>query len=162
MTTAPEIASIKRRFCAYLIDMAILLIPILMMKILLKDIPLVFNLSYIFIDCSYFTYFLSSDAQATPGQQLMNIHTINLNNVKINLSLAFNRSISQFFLPLLNNVIAVLIEFFQDQNALVDVLSILITAIILLIFCWYLVACLSKKKQTFHDMLFDTVVVKKD
>lgn len=162
MTTATEIASIKRRFCAHLIDMAILLIPILLIKVLLKNVPLVLDLSYIFINCSYFTYFLSSDAQATPGQQLMNIYTINLNNVKIDLSLAFNRSISQFFLPLLSSIIDVLIEFFQDQSTLVDTLSVLIKAITLLIFCWYLVACLSKKKQTFHDMLFDTIVVKKD
>lgn len=76
--------------------MAILLIPILIIKILLQNVPLALNLSYIFINCNYFTYFLSSDAQAIPGQQLMNIHTINLHNVKIDLSLAFNRSISQF------------------------------------------------------------------
>lgn len=160
MTTVTEIASIQRRFCAYLIDVAILLIPTLLIIILLKDLPLILHLSYMCTNCSYFTYFISSEAQATPGQQLMNIHTINLDNSKIDMSLAFDRSISQFFLPLLNSIIVVLIEFFQEQDALVNTLNTLKVIIMLLTLCWYLVTCLSKKKQTFHDMLFDTIVVK--
>jgi uncharacterized RDD family membrane protein YckC len=160
MNTVIEIASIKRRFCAYLIDMAILLIPNLLIILLLKNFPLILDLSYMCINCSYFTYFISSAAQATPGQQLMNIHTVSLDGSKINLSLAFDRSISQFFLHLLNNVIAILIELFQEQNALVIALIVLGAIISLLTFCWYLVACFSQKKQTYHDMLFDTIVVR--
>ncbi|MDG7055583.1 MAG: RDD family protein [Wolbachia endosymbiont of Menacanthus eurysternus] len=160
MNTVTEIASIKRRFCAYLIDVAILLIPNLLIILLLKNFPLILYLSYMCVNCSYFTYFISSAAQATPGQQLMNIHTVSLDGSKIDLSLAFDRSISQFFLPLLNNVTAILIELFQEQEALVSVFNILVVVIQLLFLCWYLVACFSKKKQTYHDMLFGTVVVK--
>ncbi|APR98293.1 RDD family protein [Wolbachia endosymbiont of Folsomia candida] len=160
MTAAAEIATIQRRFFAYLIDAAILLIPTLLIVILLKDFPLIFHLLYICLNCSYFTHFISSKAQATPGQQLMNIYTVNVDNSKIDLGLAFDRSISQFFLPLLSNIIIVIIEFFQEEDVLVNVLSILKASIMLLTICWYLVACLSIKKQTFHDMLFDTVVVK--
>ncbi|MCV3769724.1 MAG: RDD family protein, partial [Wolbachia pipientis] len=112
------------------------------------------------INCSYFTYFISSSAQATPGQQLMNIHTMSLDGSKIGLILAFDKSISQFFLPLLNNVIIILVELFQSQEKLVTVLNMLEVIIMLLTFCWYLVACFSKKKQTCHDILFDIVVVK--
>ncbi|BAP00424.1 RDD family protein [Wolbachia endosymbiont of Cimex lectularius] len=160
MTTVMEIASIKRRFCAYLIDVAILLILNLLIILLLKNFPLILDLSYMCVNCSYFTYFISSAAQATPGQQLMNIHTISLDGSKIDLSLAFDRSISQFFLHLLNNVIAILIELFQEQNALVSALIVLRVIMLLLTLCWYLVACFSQKKQTYHDMLFDTIVVK--
>ncbi len=174
-----EIASIKRRFCAYLIDVAILLIPTLLIRLLLKNFPLISSLSYMCVDCSYFTYFISSKAQATPGQQLMNIHTISLDGSKIDLSLAFDRSISQFFLFLLRNIIAILIglfivipiELFQEQYALIsafDILMVLLTILmvllailmVLLSLCWYLMACFSKKKQTYHDMLFNTVVIK--
>lgn len=160
MNTVKEIASIKRRFCAYLIDVAILLIPNLLIILLLKNFPLILYLSYMCVNCSYFTYFISSAAQATPGQQLMNIHTISLDGSKIDLSLAFDRSFSQFFLPLLNNVTAILIKLFQEQEALVSVFNILVVVIQLLFLCWYLVACFPQKKQTCHDMLFGTVVVK--
>ncbi|QKX01273.1 RDD family protein [Wolbachia endosymbiont of Dipetalonema caudispina] len=160
MNTVTEIASIQRRFCAYLLDIAILLIPILLIVLLLKDFPLILYLLYICINCSYFTYFISSSAQATPGQQLMNIHTMSLDGSKIGLILAFDKSISQFFLPLLNNVIIILVELFQSQEKLVTVLNMLEVIIMLLTFCWYLVACFSKKKQTCHDILFDIIVVK--
>ncbi len=160
MTAVTEIASITRRFCAYLIDVAILLIPTLLIILLLEDSPLILHLLYMCVNCSYFTYFISSKAQATPGQQLMNMYTINLDNSKIDLNLAFDRSSSQFFLPLLNSVVVVLTEFLRDQEVLVNVLSALKVIIVLLTLCWYLVACFSKKKQTYHDMLFNTVVIK--
>ncbi|MGL9718034.1 MAG: RDD family protein [Wolbachia sp.] len=155
-----EIASIQRRFCAYLIDVVILFIPTLLIVLLLEGFPLILYLSYICVNCGYFTHFISSAAQATPGQQLMNIHTASLDGSKIYLSLAFDRSISQFFLSLLNNIIVILIELFQEQDALVNAFDVLRVVIVLLILCWYLVACFSKKKQTYHDMLFGTVVVK--
>ncbi|WP_353289063.1 RDD family protein [Wolbachia endosymbiont (group A) of Pogonocherus hispidulus] len=164
MTAVTEIASIIRRFCAYLIDRAILLIPNLLIILLLKNFPLILHLSYMCVNCSYFTYFISSKAQATPGQQLMNIHTISLDGSKIDLSLAFDRSISQFFLSLLYNIIVIPIELFQEQDVLInafDILIVLLTILmVLLILCWYLVACFSKRKQTYHDMLFNTVVIK--
>lgn len=68
MNTVTEIASIKRRFCAYLIDRAILLVPNLLIILLLKNFPLILALSRMCVDCGYFTYFISSTAQATPGQ----------------------------------------------------------------------------------------------
>lgn len=153
-----EIASVNRRFCAYLIDVAILLIPTLLIVLSLGDFPLILHLSYMCINCVYFTYFISSTAQATPGQQLMNIYTITLDSSKIGLSLAFDRTISQFFLPMLNNSIITFIKLFQTS---VNALSTLEVIIVMLTFSWYLVACFSQKKQTFHDVLFGTVVVRK-
>ncbi|MFT4327523.1 MAG: RDD family protein [Wolbachia pipientis] len=153
-----EIASVQRRFCAYLIDVAILLIPTLLIVLSLGDFPLILHLSYMCINCGYFTYFISSTAQATPGQQLMNIYTITLDSAKIGLSLAFDRTISQFFLPMLNNLI---INFIKLFHTLVDVLSTLEVIIVMLTFSWYLVACFSQRKQAFHDVLFDTIVVRK-
>ncbi|MFT4314256.1 MAG: RDD family protein [Wolbachia pipientis] len=153
-----EIASVHRRFCAYLIDVAILLIPTLLIVLSLGDFPLILHLSYMCINCGYFTYFISSTAQATPGQQLMNIYTITLDSSKIGLSLAFDRTISQFFLPMLNNLI---INFIKLFHTLVDVLSTLEVIIVMLTFSWYLVACFSQRKQAFHDVLFDTIVVRK-
>lgn len=153
-----EIASVHRRFCAYLIDVAILLIPTLLIVLSLGDFPLILHLSYMCINCGYFTYFISSTAQATPGQQLMNIYTITLDSAKIGLSLAFDRTISQFFLPMLNNLI---INFIKLFHTLVDVLSTLEVIIVMLTFSWYLVACFSQRKQAFHDVLFDTIVVRK-
>lgn len=153
-----EIASVHRRFCAYLIDVAILLIPTLLIVLSLGDFPLILHLSYMCINCGYFTYFMSSTAQATPGQQLMNIYTITLDSSKIGLSLAFDRTISQFFLPMLNNLIITFIKLFQTS---VNVLSTLEVIIVMLTFSWYLVACFSQRKQAFHDVLFDTIVVRK-
>ncbi|WP_264375594.1 MULTISPECIES: RDD family protein [unclassified Wolbachia] len=153
-----EIASVHRRFCAYLIDVAILLIPTLLIVLSLGDFPLILHLSYMCIHCGYFTYFISSTAQATPGQQLMNIYTITLDSSKIGLSLAFDRTISQFFLPMLNNSIITFIKLFQTS---VNALSTLEVIIVMLTFSWYLVACFSQRKQAFHDVLFDTIVVRK-
>ncbi len=153
-----EIASVHRRFCAYLIDVAILLIPTLLIVLSLGDFPLIIHLSYMCINCGYFTYFISSTAQATPGQQLMNIYTITLDSSKIGLSLAFDRTISQFFLPMLNNSIITFIKLFQTS---VNALSTLEVIIVMLTFSWYLVACFSQRKQAFHDVLFDTIVVRK-
>ncbi|AZU37809.1 hypothetical protein BBB02_04915 [Wolbachia endosymbiont of Bemisia tabaci] len=153
-----EIASVHRRFCAYLIDVAILLIPALLIVLSLGDFPLILHLSYMCINCGYFTYFISSTAQATPGQQLMNIYTITLDSSKIGLSLAFDRTISQFFLPMLNNSIITFIKLFQTS---VNALSTLEVIIVMLTFSWYLVACFSQRKQAFHDVLFDTIVVRK-
>ena len=131
MTTVAEISSIQRRFCAYLIDMAILSIPGLLITILFKNLPLIFDLSCICMHCTYFTYFISSNAQATPGQQLMNICTVNIDNSKIDLSLAFDRSIFQFFLPLLNIVLLIYMEFLEDNDVLVNILNILKGSIML-------------------------------
>lgn len=153
-----EIASVHRRFCAYLIDVAILLIPTLLIVLSLGDFPLILHLSYMCINCGYFTYFISSTAQATPGQQLMNIYTITLDSSKIGLSLAFDRTISQFFLPMLNNLIITFIKLFQTS---VNALSTLEVIIVMLTFSWYLVACFSQRKKAFHDVLFDTIVVRK-
>ncbi|WP_341813749.1 RDD family protein [Wolbachia endosymbiont (group B) of Germaria angustata] len=153
-----EIASVHRRFCAYLIDVAVLLIPTLLIVLLLGDFPLILHLSYMCINCGYFTYFISSTAQATPGQQLMNIYTTTLDSSKIGLSLAFDRTISQFFLPMLNNSIITFIKLFQTS---VNALSTLEVIIVMLTFSWYLVACFSQRKQAFHDVLFDTIVVRK-
>lgn len=153
-----EIASIQRRFCAYLIDVAILLITTLLIVLSLGDFPLILHLSYMCINCGYFTYFISSTAQATPGQQLMNIYTITLDSSKIGLSLAFDRAVSQFLLPLLNNFITTLIKLFQT---LANVLNTLEVIVVMLTFSWYLVACFSQKKQAYHDILFGTVVVRK-
>jgi len=153
-----EIASVHRRFCAYLIDVAILLIPTLLIVLSLGDFSLILHLSYMCINCGYFTYFISSTAQATPGQQLMNIYTITLDSSKIGLSLAFDRTISQFFLPMLNNSIITFIKLFQTS---VNALSTLEVIIVMLTFSWYLVACFSQRKQAFHDVLFDTIVVRK-
>ncbi|WP_341816128.1 RDD family protein [Wolbachia endosymbiont (group B) of Elophila nymphaeata] len=153
-----EIASVHRRFCAYLIDVAILLIPTLLIVLSLGDFPLILHLSYMCINCGYFTYFISSTAQATPGQQLMNIYTITLDSSKIGLSLAFDRTISQFFLPMLNNSIITFIKLFQTS---VNALSTLEVIIVMLTFSWYLVACFSQRKQAFHDVLFDTIIVRK-
>lgn len=153
-----EIASVHRCFCAYLIDVAILLIPTLLIVLSLGDFPLILHLSYMCINCGYFTYFISSTAQATPGQQLMNIYTITLDSSKIGLSLAFDRTISQFFLPMLNNSIITFIKLFQTS---VNALSTLEVIIVMLTFSWYLVACFSQRKQAFHDVLFDTIVVRK-
>ncbi|NSX83948.1 RDD family protein, partial [Wolbachia endosymbiont of Atemnus politus] len=138
-----EIASIQRRFCAYLIDMLVLLIPNLLIILLLKDFPLILDLSHMCVNCSYFTYFISSAAQATPGQQLMNIHIIRLDSSKLDLSLAFDRSISQFFLHLLKNAIIILVGLFQEQGALVSVFNILVVVMVvvteyLFVLCWYL------------------------
>lgn len=159
MNIITEVASLRRRFFAYLIDVVILLIPNLLVISLLKDFPLILYLVYMCINCSYFTYFISSETQATPGQQVMSIYTTSIDGSKIDLGLAFDRSISQFFLHLLNNIIAILIEFFQEKSLLVGIFSILGVIVLLLTFCWYLVACFSQKKQTYHDILFDTVVV---
>ncbi|QJT94011.1 RDD family protein [Wolbachia endosymbiont of Diaphorina citri] len=153
-----EIASVHRRFCAYLIDVAILLIPTLLIVLSLGDFSLILHLSCMCINCGYFTYFISSTAQATPGQQLMNIYTITLDSSKIGLSLAFDRTISQFFLPMLNNSIITFIKLFQTS---VNALSTLEVIIVMLTFSWYLVACFSQRKQAFHDVLFDTIVVRK-
>lgn len=153
-----EIASVHRRFCAYLIDVAILLIPTLLIVLSLGDFSLILHLSYMCINCGYFTYFISSTAQATPGQQLMNIYTITLDSSKIGLSLAFDRTISQFFLPMINNSIITFIKLFQTS---VNALSTLEVIIVMLTFSWYLVACFSQRKQAFHDVLFDTIVVRK-
>ncbi|OCA06186.1 RDD family protein [Wolbachia endosymbiont of Trichogramma pretiosum] len=153
-----EIASVHRRFCAYLIDVGILLIPTLLIVLSLGDFPLILHLLYMCINCGYFTYFISSTAQATPGQQLMNVYTITLDSSKIGLSLAFDRTISQFFLPVLNNSIITFIKLFQTS---VNTLSTLEVIIVMLTFSWYLVACFSQRKQAFHDVLFDTIVVRK-
>lgn len=155
-----EISSIQRRFFAYLIDSMILFIPAIVIAFLLINFPLILHLSYLCLNCSYFTYFISTDAQATPGQRLMNICTVKIDYSKIDLNLAFDRSISQFFLTSLNSLVVNLISFFGAQGVLASILNILAVSIVLLTFSWYFVACLSKKKQTFHDMLFDTVVVK--
>lgn len=155
-----ETSSIQRRFIAYLIDVVVLLIPTLLLAILLKDFSSISYLLLTCVNCSYFTYFISSQAQATPGQLLMDVCTVNLDNSKISVNLAFDRSISQFFLPLINNMLAILIKI-QDSVISIDVLSILKLFITLLITFWYIVACFSSKRQTFHDMIFNTVVVRK-
>ncbi|WP_108784571.1 RDD family protein, partial [Wolbachia endosymbiont of Bemisia tabaci] len=121
-----EIASVHRRFCAYLIDVAILLIPTLLIVLSLGDFSLILHLSYMCINCGYFTYFISSTAQATPGQQLMNIYTITLDSSKIGLSLAFDRTISQFFLPMLNNSIITFIKLFQTSVNALSTLEVII------------------------------------
>lgn len=73
MNTVIEIASIKRRFCAYLIDMAILLIPTLLIILLLKDFPLILHLSYIYeLQLLHIFYIFSSLGNS---RSVVNEHT---------------------------------------------------------------------------------------
>ncbi len=163
-----EISSIHRRLCAYIIDSMIiisLLSPLYVIINIFSDKYQLFivYLFYIFTHCSYFTYFISSNAQATPGQKLMNIYTINLDHSKIDLNLAFDRTISQYFLPTLHHITLALIKSLETDifngNMLIIIIYMLYLSTFLLNFLWHLMACFSKRKQTFHDMLFKTVVV---
>ncbi len=162
-----KIASIHRRLFAYVIDSIILQFlfsPLYVtINIFLDEHSLlVGHLFYVFTHCSYFTYFLSSNAQATPGQKLMNIYTINLDHYKIDLNLAFDRTISQHFIPILHHMTLVLIKSLKTDtfngNALI-ILYILYISTLSLDVLWDLMACFSKRKQTFHDILFNTTVV---
>ncbi|OEY86530.1 hypothetical protein BIY23_03685 [Wolbachia pipientis] len=144
-----------------LVLILVLLIPGLSVEHLPGYLHLLGNLLSIFTQCSYFTYFLSSDTQATPGQRLLNICTVKVDKQKIDLCLAFDRTISQFFFPAL---IYIPMTFFKERNMLIDnmlliAIYIILGLLILLNLLWYLIACFSEKKQTFHDILFNTVVV---
>ncbi len=153
-----NIATIQRRFAAYLIDVAILLFPSCIIFILFTKFPIVLNIMHMLLNCLYDTYFISSTSQATIGQQLMNIYVVSFDKTKIEVTLALDRSLSQCFLPLVTMILYKLSNIIQEHTVLYF-LSILEIMVLMLSAIWYLTAVFSNKKQTVHDMLFKTVVV---
>ncbi|XGA08305.1 MAG: RDD family protein [Wolbachia endosymbiont of Xenopsylla cheopis] len=153
-----EVATIPRRFAAYLIDIAILLFPSCILFIVLEKFPVILNVMHMSLNCLYYTYFISSASQATIGQQIMNIYVASLDNTKIKVELALDRSLSQCFLPLIVMMLYKLSEIVENHTIL-HFLSILEVMILMLSTAWYLTAIFSNKKQTMHDILFKTVVV---
>ncbi|WP_339045547.1 RDD family protein [Candidatus Mesenet endosymbiont of Agriotes lineatus] len=155
-----EVATIQRRFAAYLIDTAILLFPSCILLIVFEKFPVIFNVIHMSLNCLYYTYFISSANQATVGQQIMNIYVANLDKTKIKVELALDRSLSQCFLPLIVMILYKLSNIVESHTIL-HFLSILEVMILMLNTAWYLAAVFSSNKQTVHDILFKTIVVVK-
>ncbi|ABD44704.1 RDD family protein [Ehrlichia chaffeensis str. Heartland] len=152
-------ANIIKRVLASIIDHVILSLlnyPIVLLTNDITIIPFIFN---VLSSCYYYTYFLSSKTQASIGQKILNIHTIRCDHKKIDIRLAFDRSLSEFLCP------TILMMSIQAIN--MNINNIFIVSIIFLITmvtfvtstCWYLIALFSQKNQTLHDIMFNTMVV---
>ncbi|QXK91738.1 RDD family protein [Neoehrlichia mikurensis] len=153
------LATIPQRIFANIIDSLVLLIFTFPFSLISLDIPCIFFLYSIAVNCSYYTYFLSSSTQATIGQKFLNIHIIKCNNNKINIQTAFDRTISEFLCPVIIMILTQIVNIFHKSYFIV-IVALLFQMITLAMYVyWYLIAIFSHKRQTIHDILFDTIVV---
>ncbi|RZB12400.1 RDD family protein [Ehrlichia minasensis] len=154
-----KVANILKRVSASIIDHIILSLlnyPVVLLTHDLTIIPFIVNLV---ISCYYYTYFLSSKAQASIGQKTLNIHTIRCDNKKIDVCLAFDRSLSEFLCPTIL-MTSIQIANMNINNVFITSIIFLITMLTLIVsVVWYLIALFSQNNQTMHDIIFNTIVV---
>ena len=85
------------RLFAYLIDTLILIVPGMLLVALFKGNGLA-TLAAFLVSLSYYTYFMASRWQATPGKRLMNIYIIRSDNRMLTPRDALERFLA-FFMP---------------------------------------------------------------
>ncbi|KJV69133.1 RDD family protein [Candidatus Neoehrlichia procyonis] len=153
------LATIPQRIFANVIDSTILLIFIFPFSLISLDLPCIFLLYSITVNCSYYTYFLSSSTQATLGQKLLNIHTAKCNNNKIDTQTAFDRTLSEFLCPIIIMILTQIVNIAHKSSFIVITALFAQIVILVMYVYWYSIAIFSQKRQTFHDILFDTIVV---
>ena len=135
------------RFFAYLIDTLILLaIKLLLMRALGEGG--LFVITAFTLEAAYFTYFLSSTWNATPGQRLLSIATVRSNGRGLNLREALERFFA-YILPLLPLYTSVL----SPQLA-----AALATGLIIF---WFAPILFTDARAGLHDQLCDTRVVQR-
>jgi len=133
------------RFFAFLIDMVILSIPILLVITPLKGTAFVMVVEFVAI-LSYFTWFNAGVWQATPGQRILSIYVIRTNGGPLTLRDSLERTLA-FYLPRL----PLYASFIEPQlaQALVVWLSGL----------WFIPILVRENRMGLHDQLSGTRVV---
>ncbi|AHX04947.1 RDD family protein [Ehrlichia japonica] len=158
-TKRVKIATILKRVLASIIDHVILSLlnyPIVLLTNNITIIPFIFN---ILSSCYYYTYFLSSKAQASIGQKIFNIYTIRCDHKKIDTWFAFDRSLSEFLCPTILMISIQAVNMNINNSFITSIISLITMLTLIASACWYLIALFSQKHQTFHDIIFNTIVV---
>jgi uncharacterized RDD family membrane protein YckC len=130
----PLYAGFWRRFAAYIVDGAILLLPSFLVGFLVGMAGLDPFFSYgvsILVAWLYYAFFHASALQATPGKSAFGVKVTDLAGARI----AFRRATGRYFATWLST---------------------------LSVFIGYLLAAWTPKRQALHDILARTLVVRKD
>jgi len=157
-----EICGLFRRFSAYIVDFFILVIPTFIIHSIVMTFPNTVKgitmLTDIFLNCSYYGYFLSSHKQASIGQILLGMRVIKTDGTKLSFMCSFDRSLVQFLLP---TVMSGITKWQEISNSTSPIYYMIIYCSTIFYISWYILALFSDKKQTFHDILYSTIVVKR-
>jgi uncharacterized RDD family membrane protein YckC len=133
------------RLVAWLIDIAIwLVVGIILILILGRSLGTVFALIFL---AGYYTYFESSEKQATLGKQAMGIKVVNKDGGRISWSSALGRALIKM-LPMYSTFV---LAWF---GTMIFMISLVIDYGI------FLTIPISSRKQAVYDMIMDTYVVK--
>ncbi len=154
-----ECASIFKRMLAYLIDNFICSSIVIYIYIMISvDKPNYAIMHFvILVPVIYFTLMHSSSWQATIGQKILRIRLISLRgDGKISGWLAFDRTISQFLMPVAS---IALFLFTRDFGFPIEPVEVIVNIFRIVVLYWYAVALFNKENETVHDLIFKTRVV---
>ncbi|MGN7661438.1 MAG: RDD family protein [Anaplasma sp.] len=112
--------------------------------------------------CCYHTYLPVSSLGASLGQKIVGIHVaMRCTQKGIGVVLAFDRTMSQLLCPTVSVSLMRAIGKIEGDVLILSILFFLQVVVLFLWFFWYMVALFRKHRQTFHDIVYDTVVLSK-
>ncbi|MCU7611695.1 RDD family protein [Anaplasma capra] len=148
------LASTPKRLLAGIIDLAIVSLPTYAASFVTRDSSWMLFLIFLGLTCCYYTYMPTS-----VGQKIMRIRTVMRDGTGIKSGVIFNRTVSQFLCPTLAIILMQSLNIVDEGVAILSAIFLLQAAVLLLWSYWYAIALFSKRRQTFHDVIYNTVVL---
>ncbi|ASI47444.1 MAG: RDD family protein [Anaplasma ovis] len=156
-----ELASIPKRILANIIDMALVSCPAYLISSITHGHSYALFLIFLVITCCYHTYMYMSPLKASVGQKILGIFIAARDGTVAKTGVIFNRTISQFLCPTVAILLLQSLDVVDSGAAILSMLFLFQAAVLLFWSYWYAIALFSKKQQTLHDKIYNTVVLAK-
>ncbi|MGN7679067.1 MAG: RDD family protein [Anaplasma sp.] len=157
------LASIPKRMFASVIDFSVIaFFAYFVSSIIFQGHECALFLLFCAAMCCYHTYLPISPLGASLGQKIVGIHVATRCAQKsLGVTLAFDRTMSQLLCPTVSVSLMRAIGKIEGDALILSILFLLQVVVLFLWFFWYMVALFRKHRQTFHDIVYDTVVLSK-
>ena len=156
-----ELASIPRRILANIVDIALVSCPTYLISSVMHGHGYALFLIFLVITCCYYTYMHVSPLKASVGQKILGISTVMCDGTAAKTGVIFNRTISQFLCPTVAILLLQSLDVVDAGAAILSMLFLFQATVLLFWSYWYAIALFSKKHQTLHDKVYNTVVLVK-
>ena len=155
------IASIFRRALASVIDFAITSVITAPIALIFPESRLMLFISFLVVTCCYHSFFITSFRCSSVGQKMMKLLVVTRCGNSIDIRTAFDRTITQFLCPSVGILLMQITDIIYLEN--ITLVAVLLSQMCLAIFWgyWYILALFLPMRQTFHDLICNTIVIVK-
>ncbi|MFV9839150.1 MAG: RDD family protein [Aaplasma endosymbiont of Hyalomma asiaticum] len=154
------VASIFRRVLASVIDLGIASVAFLPVVVIFPGNDLILFLSFMTITCFYYHFSVKWQGSSV-GQRLMGLLVVTNCGNSINTRIMLDRTVFQFLCPSVGISLMQIVSIADLGNISLAVVLLLQVCLTIFWGYWYTAAIFSPMKQTFHDLLCNTIVVVK-